>query len=574
MKAQNKKSRKILAGLLSSAVILGASGTSGIPLGLSAIAEPAESGVPVVQAEQGPIGGNFCDWVAEDGSKPFADNETSWRYEDGVLTISGEGKMPNWGWVNGTTTNPVRPWQNFKDQIKTIVIEDGVTSIGGFAFSYLYNNQLVDVKIGKDVETIEYCAFYNSNLTEVIIPANVKEMHDQAFANCWNLESVTLTNNTQDTNSNAFKDCGSLKYKTSLESFSNNSIPGTNLSWSYDVKTHTLEITGNGAIPNYSHTNPDHSENDRPWQGLRRHIANIVIDDGVTSIGEYAFCDIWGHQLLDQPLNITFGSGVTKIGESAFNNCYMTEVTIPKNVAEIQDKAFYNNWALESVLLSNKTNIGDSVFASCPGGNNLMYLEYISGKFCEWTVTTDDGVEHTPFSENTLSWSYDTTTHTLTISGNGPMPDWDPGNDTDNLKGNNPKHWQNRPWNAFTSQIEKVVVENGVTTLGARAFSHLNYDGVIVEIPEGVKTIGTGAFYESYGLKQIAIPASVQWINNEAFWHCQKLENVTFSENSQLEEIGSSGFRDCQALNNITLPKSLKKIHNGAFKQCNSLEEI
>lgn len=493
MKTQRNISKKLLAGLLSSAMILGASGTSGFPFGLNAVAETPDSGEPAVQAEprllelpfvQEETGGDFKD-IDEDC-------ELRWHYKDNVLTISGIGDMPNWeglDWSGSDVTpTPERPWENFKDQITKIVIEDGVTSIGDYAFCNLhchdYFGYVLEVEIGSGVKKIGSGAFYNSCLTEVVIPENVETIGNIAFGRNWNLKGAFLTKNTSfiqgggGSGSFSGSNLSDISSKIiSLESYSGD-IEDTALSWSYDAKTHTLEITGSGAIPNYNHPNPDHSENDRPWQDLRRYIANIVIGNGVTSIGKYAFCDIWGHELLDQPLNITFGSGVETIDEYAFANCYMTEVVIPANVKTIGSQAFGSNWVLNSIKLLSQDTVYESDSFTGSSGKDLSSIitqvGTIGGKFSDWevTLTQDENKNEldtpktvNPFPDNELSWSYDLETHTLTISGEGDMPDWVAGSDQI-VKQNEERHWQNRPWHDYKDQIQHIVIENGVTSIG------------------------------------------------------------------------------------------------------------
>ena len=103
--------------------------------------------------------------------------------DDGVLTISGEGEMA-WALYN-------YPWNSYKEQIKTVVIEDGVTSIGSEAF---YDHTAIeDYSFGEDVVEIGEFAFRGcTSLTEIIIPDSVETIGMEAFSNCTNVKTIDL----------------------------------------------------------------------------------------------------------------------------------------------------------------------------------------------------------------------------------------------------------------------------------------------------------------------------------------------------------------------------------------------
>ena len=111
-----------------------------------------------------------------------------------------------------------------------------------------------------------------------------------------------------------------------------------------------------------------------------------------------------------------------------------------------------------------------------------------------------------------LTWTYVESTHTLTISGHGDMKSYSSSSD--------------RPWYNFCSSIEKVIIENGVTSIGSKAF--YNCSGLTsVTIPNGVTSIGSEAFYYCSGLTSVPIPNSVTSIDSRAFQNCTGLTSVT-----------------------------------------------
>lgn len=150
-----------------------------------------------------------------------------------------------------------------------------------------------------------------------------------------------------------------------------------------------------------------------------------------------------------------------------------------------------------------------------------------------------------------LNWNL-TKAGTLTISGNGAMPDFDSA--------------EEQPWIDNRSLIRKVVIKNGVTNIGACAFGSC---GVLsVEIPSSVTTIGNNAFNGS-SIISVAIPSNVKNIGDSAFNNCKNLGSVTISEG--VETIGQNAFKACTGLSSIVLPASIKEVGAAAFFQCQKL---
>ena len=127
---------------------------------------------------------------------------------------------------------------------------------------------------------------------------------------------------------------------------------GPNLKWEL-ANDGVLTITGEGEMTDYSYSNRI------PWYG--QHIKRIIIDDGVTTIGNEAF------RLCSSLTSVTIPNSVTTIGNSAFYNCSaLTSVTIPNSVTTIGNHAFFGCSALTSVTIPNSvTEIGYSTFGDC-----------------------------------------------------------------------------------------------------------------------------------------------------------------------------------------------------------------
>ena len=156
-----------------------------------------------------------------------------------------------------------------------------------------------------------------------------------------------------------------------------------------------------------------------------------------------------------------------------------------------------------------------------------------------------------------LKWKYDTGTKTLTISGQGEMPNYD---------------WQGMPWVDFEETMTKVVIENGVTKIGDFAFYRAK-ELISVKFPaSGLTQIGENAFGYCQKLELSVLPEGLIRIGRSAFTDCDKLSLVTFPES--LEEIGEQGFFQCRNLLSVTISAGIKKIGAEAFSGCRNLEAV
>ena len=120
-----------------------------------------------------------------------------------TLTISGSGAMEDY------QTSSSRPWNNFRDQITSVVISPGITSIGDCAFTLF--SKLIHVDIADSVISIGDRAFsYCSSLTDIKIPQSVTYIGGVVFRECTNLSSITLSNNITSIGPFAFEKCTNL----------------------------------------------------------------------------------------------------------------------------------------------------------------------------------------------------------------------------------------------------------------------------------------------------------------------------------------------------------------------------
>ena len=151
---------------------------------------------------------------------------------------------------------------------------------------------------------------------------------------------------------------------------------------------------------------------------------------------------------------------------------------------------------------------------------------------------------------------------TLTISGTGPMYDYDTGY----------APWRNKLERMSDSQTSiKVVLENGVTTIGNYAFSGCNLLETVT-IADSVTDVGHHAFDNCHDLQSVVLPDSVQTIGESAFNACFSLQSIVLSD--KITAINTGTFSNCSKLESITIPSSVTSIGDIAFSSCDSLRTI
>ena len=286
-------------------------------------------------------------YAAETANSGTCGDNVTWRLsDDGVLTISGTGDMADFEW-DGT------PWCSVSSQVKSVVIKDGVTSIGDCAFGGCIS--LTSVSIPDGVISIGFAAFEScSLLTGVTIPNSVTGIGDYAFGYCSSLISVTIPGSVTSIGEAAFAG-GSTSVNVSRENKNYCSVDGG----LYDKQKTTIFHPGkiqNGAFR---------------------------VPDGVNRIGDSAFFDC------TSLTSVIIPKSVTSIGSLAFLGCIrLTNVTIPDGVTSIGDAAFAGSSTSVNVSRENKN------YCSVDGGlyNKQKTTILHPGKIQNGTFRVPDGV--------------------------------------------------------------------------------------------------------------------------------------------------------------------------------------
>ena len=216
------------------------------------------------------------------GAEGNGSNLTWTLDSEGVLTISGSGDMYNYG-----SSDFSAPWDGSRSRVKSVVIADGVTSIGEYAFYYC--KSLTSMTIPDSVTSISSSTFAScTSLTSVTIPNSVTSIGEYAFYYCKSLTSVTIPGSVTSIGLYAFASCTSL---TGIWVAEGNSHYANDASGVLFNKDKTTLVQCPGAFAAYT------------------------IPDSVTSIGDNTF------DHCTSLTSVTIPDGVTSIGWRAFSNC-------------------------------------------------------------------------------------------------------------------------------------------------------------------------------------------------------------------------------------------------------------
>lgn len=280
----------------------------------------------------------------------------------GTLVISGTEAMHDYRLHNDST----RPWHEYLSNIKEIVITEGVTSIGAYAFENC--NNLISVTIADSVASIGMCAFYGcSNLSNIIFPDSIISIGSQAFDSCSSLRNITLPNKIDTIGFGTFAGCGmsSITIPSSVTTISGHAFYGCSNLVSVVIPSSVTTI-GSNAFADCS------------------SLVNITIPNGVSSIAESTF------EGCSSLTDISIPDGITSIGAHAFEECSsLMDITIPNDVALIEEYAFASCRNIKSIIFPDSVaTIGFHAFDTCSSLESA-YFQGDAPSLNYWSLTSD-----------------------------------------------------------------------------------------------------------------------------------------------------------------------------------------
>ncbi|MBQ9695036.1 MAG: leucine-rich repeat domain-containing protein, partial [Oscillospiraceae bacterium] len=459
---------------------------------------------------------------AEEIASGHCANNLTWVLKNGTLTISGEGMLKS------------SNWEDHREQIKSVVIEEGVTAISYGIFED------------------------HTSLTSVSLPKSLSRVHSAAFVGCTSLKEIKV-----DPENTWLKAVDGVLYGYVLKETYGYAYTSKNQSTDMCLTSYPPGKSGTCSVQEGTVLIDDESFKD--CTGLE----NVTIPGSVKEIAGGAF---WGCTNLR---SISIPDNVTTIGQAAFLNCSsLTSIRLPKDLETIESSTCHGCSSLRSITIPDSvTSIGKFAFMDCTSLTSVDLPESLTtiGNYafeeCKSlrSVTIPDSVESIGYSAFA-----DCSSLTSVKIGSGLTEIGE---------------------NTFSScpLLENIDLGPNVSLIDKQAFACCK-SLTSLTFPDSLETIGNRAFSSCTGLKNVRFGNGLTTIGERAFGECWQLHIVLFG--SQLESIGQDAFSGCDecaygiteswdvengdvhteeyyTLSNkygyVRMPASMKSLDSGAF---------
>lgn len=389
---------------------------------------------------------------------------------------------------------------------------------------------------------------------------------------------------------------------------------GENLTWTLD-SAGVLTISGTGAMTDYETLFIEEEGYwipDVPWYSIRDKIKKVIVAEGVTTIGSFAFCDCSSLREVKLPetvarlgncvfrsnislTNLDLPNGIYSIGGDCFLECSaLTTIKLPESLNNLGGFAFTGCTGLEEAVVNCELkNLTWNIFNGCTNlkkvtlGTSVKNIEEDCFKDCNaleevfycgtenrWnTVNIQSGNEpllkaHMNFQPVSLIgkcgekcfWEL-SEDGVLTIIGKGSTYDYT----MDDKYG----PWADLVYAGY--KIRAVKVEEGITGVGDCLFRQLT-DVTELSLPSSITTIGYAAFQNCTALEKLVLSTGEGFISNGAFEGCSSLRAVDLG--TYHLTMGGRIFQDCTSLTSIKFPEGVTLISRETFSGCTSLNEV
>ena len=449
-------------------------------------------------------------------------NNLYWAYDQGVLTITGNGDM------DAFTEDASAPWATYAEQITTVSLPEGVTSIGDYAFFEC--THLTAINLPDGLLSIGKFAFGGcSSFASLSLPASLISIGKQAFSNCASLTDLSIPDAVNSIGDSAFEGCTGLT--TVAVGGANTSFLSENGILFNAGKTTLLLYPAQKAGTAYAVPATVTRIGAHAFQG-NTSLTSVTLPNGLLSVDNGAFLNCTNLQTAALPYGLktigrdafrncssltgalTIYDTITSVGKYAFADCGLTQITFQGDLQLLDTNAFSNNADLTTVTI--RGDIWADPYREEPN-------DPFSGCSALQTVVVEEGV--TRIAEEVFS---------------------------------------NIP------NLRSITLPSTLKTIGECGF--FCCQGLTsVTIPGSVESIGTGAFQSCFDLESVTILEGVTALPDDAFIGCKSLTTVQLP--STLTSIGSSCFSGT-AIASIAIPEGVKIIENHTFTECADLTTI
>ena len=537
----------------------------------------------------------------------------------GALTISGTGEMATYSSTSGNTS----PWTDYKSSISSLTIEDGVTSIGAYAF---YNHStLSDVTISSSVTTFNSTAFSGCSALNKDTGGNLNFL---GTADQW--ASINFASSTA--NPMYYNHSLKLNGTTLVNATFNTDVKGYCFYGNTDLETITLgsEVTYLGTYAFYnSGVTTINCSASTPLDSIATYafyncssLSSITLPGTLRKVMSSAFSNNTaltpeGGNLnflgtADQWASISFSSYMynptyqcqsLKLNGIPLETCTISvnvtsgnfyrvkslrSVSFNEGCETIAASAFYDcsNLDGELVFPSTLTSIGNNAFQGAAGIDVIYALPTTPPAISSYTFQGIDKATTPLCVPISAASTYSSTAlwqdFTIWYGGLCGAEEgesnlrwrYNPTSHVLYISGSGAmKNYTGStamPWNSFKTSITSLVIEDGVTTIGNYAFygcTGLN----AISLPTSLTTIGNYVFYNDVALTSVTIPEGVTNLGNCIFQNATSL--ATISLPSTLLTIGYNAFM-ANALTSVSIPASVTTIGSSSFKNCSSLASV
>ena len=539
-----------------------------------------------------------------------------WSLDDtGCLTLTGSGAMQTY------SSSSSVPWYSYTDRIYKVVIGDGITTVGNYAFRNC--NVVTSVTLPEGITSIGRDAFYScERLVDITLPSTLKTIGYEAFGYCYSIESINFPDGLQTIDSSAFTMCGSLEeivLPDSMTALGSNAFSqcddlkradlgngittiGSSAFFDSDAlaevvlpanlqKMETTVFADCDSLTSFT-IPATLTSLDSTTLAYNSAMMNIFVEAGNTAYksvdGVLFSAD--GKTLVTYPAGrsgeYSVPAGTETIADVAFSRAYgLTGVNLPGSLTTIGNNAFSYCSGLTEMDLSPVQTLGEQVFLSCTSlhtvtfGENLASIGYglfyrSSGAVVEQLYFTGnaptfdaDALKYVTatayYPSNNTTW---TASKRQNYSGTITWVPYDPSVRTDSGS-----FGDGMSWTLDESGTLTVSGTGAMPDFSASPWDHVRKYIKKAVISEGVTTIGAYSFYNCGNLTEVTIPAGVTAIGEGALAGCANLAVVTLPES--LQSLGANAFYK-SGIQEIVIPDACLELGANAFYCCLKLANV